>query len=197
MDADMVEPGPTAGAASGCQFCVARTAPPLARGERFRVLTADVHALGATGTALENTGNGQTALRVALDGDQPGTESLIDLKRVLLERLPGTPPAPWALPIPQGYAEHVDLLVVNIAAATNWLSIAVPDWERIYALIHYIWDQQLPIYPEELQTVLAAHGIPETRCRELASIFDHGRNLLMLTKQKPPRKTRRLAEAPR
>jgi hypothetical protein len=95
------------------------------------------------------------------------------------------------------HAEKIDRLVVTLAEATNWDHPAVPDWERFLRLVYYVWNHRLPINPDELGAVLVNHGIPTCWCGKLADLFDHGRNLLMLCKHKPPAKTRRLSEPPR
>jgi hypothetical protein len=121
---------------------------------------------------------------------------MMDAETELLERLPGPTPPPWALPIEMRHAEYIDRSVVTLAEASNWEHLHMLDWERFYRLVHYVWNERLPVSAEEMRQILSMHGVPEERGRELANIYDHGRSILMLTKYKPPARTRRLREPP-
>ena len=190
--------GRTAGARAGCQYCLARTAPPVEPGEPVRLLSG-VRA-GTTGTVQRRdpeSGWLPNYVPVVINEAEAGGVISVNREKDLLERVPGAPPASWALPVKMRYGERIDQLVVTLAEATNWDHLHELDWERFYQLVYYVWNEQLPVQPEELQAVLQAHGIPDRRCGELADLYDHGRKLLIFAKHKPPAKSRRLPHPPR
>lgn len=185
------------GISSGCPFCKATKIKDMPKpGDLIRIITG--YDAGMVARVVDNQynihlRNGQFLIRT--DDDPPDHTSIINgegMYRVLFEHMPPSPIPNWAPPICLRYAAELDTAVVRF-----WVKSLKQDgsFNPIHAfleLITHIWDNRLPIKPEELWAFLEAHGFPYELKKRLTQVYQEGMNLLIYATRKKPFKNRRV-----
>jgi hypothetical protein len=110
------------------------------------------------------------ALLVILDNDPEGIETVIDHPRDLFMKLPLPPIPNWAPPLILQEAGELDDAVIEFCRRCTTKGRWVWDHQAFYDLVAFVWRKRLPLTPEEVWTVLEAHGVPKKakgRCQRL------------------------------
>jgi hypothetical protein len=101
-------------------------------------------------------------------------------------------PQQWFPPLSIEDSAVVDEFIVRLCGAlfpSKW------RWsdDELYAPIIRFWLSRLPISGEEVWAVCAAHGMPDRFRKRIASGFEFGRGLLVVSHGRPPIQRRRVA----
>jgi hypothetical protein len=182
------------GEKSGCPFCAARLSVKPDLGARIIVLN-DFLA-GMTGTVSNASLDHrfpETAFLVAADGDRPGTELVLNTKRNLVAPLGSQEPLPGWLP-PLCLRDAAELDEVAVWFCDRCLMSGQFVWDRTsyYEVIRACWQKRFPLTPEEVCSVLCAHGLPPEFADEAQRAFLEGIGLLVYTHGRRPIKKKRV-----
>ena len=184
-----------AGAKSRCPFCIIKTEEPPKVGDHVRIVNN--HRSGETGIVMEPPANLPPdhivlGSECGPSDEQLSMQSIVNLERDLVQRLPERPPPDWALPISLKYAAELDELIVYFCDksfdSVDW----VIDWRSFYDIMIYCWNNRLRLEPEELWGVLQAHGVPTRLSDEIQDFYQKASDLLIRATRRKPFKNRRV-----
>jgi len=189
-----IVPGHIEGFLAGCPFCTAKRIGVPEVGARFRVLTG-LYA-GRTGTVKkipEKYSLDPFEIFCHLDGNKSNIQTRIVINHWLIQVLPESHIPEWAPPLSIQDAAPLDVAVVNFCQQSFSFHKSEPDISSFYELIRIIWRNRLPLQPNELLSILKAHGLPIQFEHELLKIYEIGINLLIHVNGKKPIKKKRVA----
>ena len=183
------------GRKSACPFCTARLGVKPKLGARIIILN-DFRA-GMTGTvsvADLDQRFPRTAFLMVADGDTPGTEQIVDTERDLVAPL-GSPEslAAWLPPLALRDSAELDDVAVWFCDHCSTSGQFVWDRTAYYEVIRACWQRRFPLTPDEVSSVLCAHGLPVELAPEAQRAFLEGVGLLVYTHGWRPIKKKRVA----
>lgn len=187
-------PAALIGRKSACPFCTARLGGNPKLGARVIVLN-DFRA-GMTGTVSAvdlDQRYPKTAFLMVADGDRPGTEQIVNTERDLVAPLSSPESLPAWLP-PLALREAAELDDVAVWFSDRCLASGQFVWDRTayYEVIRACWQRRFPLTPDEVCSVLCAHGLPAELAAEAQRAFLEGRELLVYAHGRRPIKKKRV-----
>ena len=182
------------GRKSGCPFCAARLGVKPDLGARIIVFN-DFRA-GMTGTVSTVDPDHRfpkTAFLMVADGDKPGGAQIIDTQRDLVAPLGPQASLPGWLP-PLALRDAADLDEVAVWFCDRCSASGQFLWHRTsyYEVIRACWLKRFPLTPDEVCSVLCAHGLPSEFAAEAQRAFLEGTGLLVYTHGRRPIKKKRV-----
>lgn len=182
------------GQKSACPFCTARLGVKPRLGARIVVLN-DFRA-GMTGTVSAvdlDERFPKTAFLMVADGDSPGTEQIVNIERDLIAPLSSPDSLPgWLPPLTLRDAAELDDVAVWFCDRCSVSGQFVWDRTAHYEVIRVCWQRRFPLTPDEVCSVLAAHGLPAELAAEAQRAFLEGVGLLVYTHGRRPIKKKRV-----
>jgi len=184
------------GRKSGCPFCTARLGVKPDLGDRIIVLN-DFRA-GMTGTVstvdLDHRFP-KTAFLIVADGDEPGVEQIVNTERDLVAPLGSRAPLPaWLPPLALRDAAELDEVAVWFCGRCSASGQFVWDRTSYCEVIRACWQKRFPLTPDEVCSVLCAHGLPSEFAAEAQRAFLEGTELLVYTHGRRPIKKKRVKQ---
>ena len=185
------------GISSGCPFCKATMLKDMPKpGDLIRILTG--YDAGMAVRVVDNRHN--IPLRngeflITTDNDPPGGTSIISgdgTERILFDYMPSSPTPDWAPPICLRYAGELDTAVIRFWVKSLLQDGSLNPIPAFLEVITHIWDNRLPLNPEELWALLEAHGFPYELKKRLTQLYQEGMDLLIYATGKKPFKNRRV-----
>ena len=189
------KPGQIVGFLAGCPVCAARQRGALPKGAHFRILSG--YNFGRTGVVVREAERHQIRAYefLAQMDDEPDTwQRRILYETELVEPLPASPKPDWApgLCLVDFAAFHDDLVhfCTTSSSGRKWRT----DLSALTLLTVRIWQERIPIPPEELWAVLSAHGVPTYAKRDVQRMYPFGLDCLVVACGRPPIKKKRKRE---
>lgn len=182
---------------SGCPFCNAIILGIPKPGDLIRILTG--YDAGMVARVVHNQHN--IPLRngeflITTSNDPPGWTHTISGDgpyRILFDHMPPSTTPDWAPPICLKYAGELDAAVIRFwgkSLREDGSLRLIPS--LFFEIITYIWYNRLPLKPEELWSVLEAHGFPYDWKERLTQLYQDGKDLLIYAIGRKPFKNRRV-----
>lgn len=182
------------GQKSGCPFCSARRGAQPDLGARIIVLNDFRAGMSGTVSAVDLDDRfPKTAFLVVADGDKPGFEQIINTERDLVAPLgsEGTLPD-WLPPLALRDAAELDEVALWFCDRCSASGQFVWDRTSYYEVIRACWQRRFPLTPDEVCSVLCAHGLPSEFAAEAQRAFLEGTGLLVYTHGRRPIKKKRV-----
>jgi hypothetical protein len=195
MKEQQYQPGQVVGFLERCPICTARQRGALPKETPFRIISGS--HFGRTGVVVKDAERHKLRpyeFLAQMDNEPPTVQWRILYEIELVEPLPPSPKPDWApdLSLKDFAALHEEILrlctksVLNGRWKTNLQSLAL--------LAVRIWRERIPIPPEELWAVLAAHGVPKVAKRDVERMYAFGLDCLVLACGRKPIKKKRKSE---
>jgi hypothetical protein len=170
------------GRKSNCPFCIARLAGKPVAGARIMILNG--FRAGMTGTVSDEDMDHRlptTAFLMVADGDKPGVKQIVNMERDLVGPLEPRPLPDWLPPLALPDAAELDEVAVWFC--DRCLASQPIVWNRAsyYEVIRFCWQKRFPLTPNEVCSVLLAHGLPTEFASETQRAFIEGIELLVYT----------------
>lgn len=182
------------GQKSGCPFCTARLAVKPDLGARIMVLN-DFRA-GMTGTVSNvdlDHRFPKTAFLMVADGDEPGVKQIVDTESNLVAPVGSPASLPgWFPPLGLRDAAELDEVAVWFCDQCSASGQFVWDRTSYYEVIRVCWQKRFPMTPDEVCSVLCAHGLPSELLADAQRAFLEGTELLVYTHGRRPIKKKRV-----
>jgi len=183
-----------AGQKSNCPFCTARLGVKPDLGARIIILN-DFRA-GMTGTVSNADLDHRfpmTAFLLVADEDNPGVEQIVNTEHDLVAPVDSQTPLPsWLPPLALRDAAELDEVAVWFCDRCSASGQFVWDRTSYYEVIRFCWRRRFPLTPDEVCSVLCAHGLPLEFVVEANSRFFEGTELLVYTHGRKPIKKKRV-----
>jgi hypothetical protein len=131
---------------------------------------------------------------IKADGDDPGVEQIVNPQLDLFAVLNDSRRLPKWLP-PLALREAADLDDVVIAVCDRFLELGAGKWHRaaFYRLVDHCWRKRLPLFDDEIWTLLAAHGMPKRFQKQARRSYLEGTELLVYSHGRKPIKKKRVS----
>ncbi len=162
MKEQQYQPGQVVGFFAGCPVCAARQRSALPKGTHFRIVSG--YHFGRTGVVVKDAARHQVRpyeFLAQMDDEPATTSGEFSYEIELVEPLPPSPKPDWApgLSLRDFAAFHEEILKLCTSSVSNgrWKT----NFQSLALLAVWIWQKRIPIPPEELWAVLAAHGVPK------------------------------------
>lgn len=184
-----------AGVAAECPFCIVRLSPEPEPGVRVRMLSG--FRTGNDGTIVPfppdypDHPNG-TVIMLHYDGDLPTTTYTVFYKRDLVCPYPLPQPPTWMPPLSLRDAGELENEIFDFVCRCFWGGTWEMAWPRFYSLIANIWRKRLPVSGAEVWRLASLHGLPSAWKSDIETIFEHGREILIMAEGRRPIKKKRL-----
>jgi len=137
----------------------------------------------------------KTAFFIVADGDRPGVEQIVDTERDLVTPVGSEALLPgWLPPLALRDAAELDEVTVWFCDRCSISGQFVWDRTFYYEVIKSCWQRRFPLTPDEVCSVLSAHGLPSEYAVEAHKAFLEGTGLLVYTHGRKPIKKKRVKQ---
>ena len=185
-----------AGQKSECPFCSARLGAKPDFGAHIMILNN--FRAGMTGTVSNvdlDDRFPKTAFLMVADEDKPGVEQIVNTEHDLVAPVNSLAPLPdWLPPLALRDAFELDEVAVRFCDLCSASGKFVWDLISYYEVIRACWQQRFPLTPDEICSVLCAHGLPSEFVVEAERAFLEGTWLLVYTHGRKPIKKKRVKQ---
>ena len=184
------------GQKAACPFCAARLSVKPDLGARI-ILLNDFRAgtMGTVSSVNLDHRYPKTAFFMVADGDEPGVEQIVNTELALVAPLGSQEPLPGWLP-PLALRDAAELDEVAVWFCDECSASGQFEWDRTsyYEVIRACWQKRFPLSPDEVCSVLCAHGLPSEFAAEAQRAFLEGIELLVSTHGRRPIKKKRVKQ---
>lgn len=184
-----------AGKAAGCPFCIVRLSPEPEPGTRVRMLSGFRTGIDGTIVPLPpdypDHPNGPVIM-MHYDADPPTTTYTVFFKRDLVCPYPLPQPPTWMPPLSLRDAAELENEIFDFAYRCFLGKKWKMAWPYFYSLIAKIWRKRLPVSGTEVWQLASLHGLPSAWKSDIETIFEHGREVLIMAEGRRPIKKKRL-----
>ncbi len=195
MKESQYAPGQIVGFLAGCLVCAARQRGGLPKGTHFRIISG--YHFGRTGVVVKKAERYQVRpyeFLAQMDDEPYNHQRRILYEIELVEPLPPSPRPEWfpGLFLNDFATFHDEILRMCTASVSGgrWRT----DLQTLALLAVQIWQQRIPIPPEELWAVLLAHGAPNSAKRDVERKYAFGLDCLVFACGRKPIKKKRDTE---
>ena len=137
----------------------------------------------------------KTAFLIAADGDRPGVEQIVNTEHDLVALIGSQVPLPsWLPPLALRDAAELDEVAVWFCDRCSASGQFVWDRTSFYEVIRLCWQRRFPLTPDEVWSVLCAHGMPSELVIESQRTFLEGTELLVYTHGRKAIKKKRVKQ---
>ncbi|MBU0507746.1 hypothetical protein KKH27_02765 [bacterium] len=135
----------------------------------------------------------KTVFLMVADGDRPGVEQIVNTEHDLVAPVGSQVPLPgWLPPLALRDAAELDEVAVRFCDRCSTSGKFVWDRTSYYEVIRSCWQRRFPLTPDEVGSVLCAHGLSLEFVAEAHRAFLEGTGLLVYTHGRKPIKKKRV-----